>query len=70
MKNILITGATSGMGLCLVKYMDHINYNLITVGKDIKKVKNLKKILSAKNKSNCYQFDLNNKKNLKKFFQK
>ena len=62
MKNILITGATYGLGLCLAKYMDQINYNLSTVGKDIKKVTNLKKILSTKYKRNYYQFNLNNKK--------
>jgi len=70
MKNILITGATSGLGLCLAKYMDQLNYNLITVGKDKKKVTNLKKILSTKNKKNCYQFNLNNEKKFKKFCQK
>ena len=70
MKNILITGATSGMGLFIAKYMDQINLNLFTVGKDSKKVKNLKKILTRKNKRNCYQFNLKDKNNFKKFCKK
>ena len=70
MKNILITGATSGMGLFIAKYMDQANLNLFTVGKDSKKVKNLKKILTRKNKKNCYQFNLKDKNNFKRFCKK
>lgn len=70
MKNILITGASSGMGLFIAKFMDQINFNLCTVGKDSKKVRNLKKKLSIKNKKNCYKFNLNNKEDFKKFCQR
>ena len=39
MKNILITGATSGLGLMLSRYYNSKGFNLITVGKEIKNLK-------------------------------
>ena len=46
MKNILITGATSGLGLMLSRHYDSKGFNLITVGKDSKKLKMLKNEVS------------------------
>ena len=66
MKTILITGATSGLGLMLSRYYDSQGYNLIAVGKN-KKIKHLKKEVSSINKKKCYSFDFNNKKNSKNF---
>jgi short-subunit dehydrogenase len=70
MKNILITGASSGLGLFLSKFFDDINCNLITIGRDKKKIKKLKNYLQNKNKKNCFSLDINIKKNLKKFLTK
>ena len=36
MKTILITGATSGLGLMLTRYYDSKGFNLISVGRDKK----------------------------------
>ena len=69
MKNILITGASSGLGLFLTKYFNHINYEVTAIGKDKSKVKKLKSQLLNKNKKNCLSIDLNNKKNLIKLFK-
>ena len=67
MKTILITGATSGLGLMLSRYYDSKGFNLITVGKDSKKLKMLKNEVSLENKKNCYSLDFNIKKKYQKF---
>ena len=69
MKTILITGATSGLGLMLSRYYDSQGYNLIAVGKNKKKIKHLKKEVSSINKKKCYSFDFNNKKEFEKFLK-
>jgi short-subunit dehydrogenase len=38
MKTVLITGATSGLGLMLSRHYDSLGYNLITVGRDKRKL--------------------------------
>ena len=43
MKTVLITGATSGLGLMLSRHYDSLGCNLITVGRDKQKVVSLKK---------------------------
>ena len=48
MKNILITGASSGLGLFLTRYFNNINYDLTTIGKDKIKLKKLKLTLKKK----------------------
>ena len=65
MKTILITGATSGLGLMLSRHYDAKGYNLITVGRDNKKLNNLKRQVSKKNKINSFAFDFNKKKIIK-----
>ena len=67
MKTVLITGATSGLGLMLSRHYDSIGYNLITVGKDQKKIKSLKKEISIKNQNNSFAIDFNSISNYKKF---
>lgn len=70
MKNILITGASSGLGLFLSRFFDDVNCNLVTLGKDKKKIKKLKYYLKEKNKENCFSYDVIIEKNLKKFLTK
>ncbi len=69
MKTILITGATSGLGLLLSRYYNSKGYNILATGRDKKKLANLKKELSIKNSKNCYSLDLSQKKNYEKFLK-
>ena len=69
MKTVLITGATSGLGLMLSRHYDSMGYNLITVGKDQKKVISLKKEISKKNQKNCFALDFKSKINYEKFLK-
>ena len=48
MKTVLITGATSGLGLMLSRYYDSLGHNLITVGRNQNKLNSLKKEISKK----------------------
>ena len=52
-KNILITGATSGLGLMLTRFFDKKNYDLLITGRDKKKISEIKKNISPANKKNC-----------------
>tara|TARA_B100001971_G_C18089284_1_gene482589 strand:- start:115 stop:861 length:747 start_codon:yes stop_codon:yes gene_type:complete len=69
MKNILITGASSGLGLFLTKYFNNADYEITAIGKNKSKIKKLKSYLQNKNKKNCLSMDLNNQKNLYKLFK-
>ena len=63
-KNILITGATSGLGLMLTRFFDKKNYDLLITGRDKKKISEIKKNISPANKKNCFAFNFENNKNL------
>lgn len=69
MKTVLITGATSGLGLMLCRHYDTIGYDLITVGRDPRKVVSLKKEISKKNQKNCFALDFKSKINYEKFLK-
>lgn len=69
MKTVLITGATSGLGLMLSRHYDSIGYDLITVGRDPRKVVSLKKEISKKNQKNCFALDFKLKINYEKFLK-
>jgi len=69
MKTVLITGATSGLGLMLSRHYDSIGYDLITVGRDPRKVVSLKKEISKKNQKNCFALDFKSKINYEKFLK-
>ena len=69
MKTILITGATSGLGLLLSRYYDSKGHNVLSTGRDKKKLTNLKKELSKKNSKNCYSLDLSQNKSYEKFLK-
>ena len=62
-KNILITGATSGIGLSFFKKNFSKNLEFYLIGRNFKKVISLKK--NFKKKLNLISFDFN--KSLKKF---
>ena len=70
MKKFLITGASSGLGLYLSRYFNKLNYDLVTVGRSLSNVKELKKILNKKNKKNCFKYDLLNTRQLNSFKNK
>lgn len=69
MKTVLITGATSGLGLMLSRHYNSIGYDLITVGRDTRKVVSLKKEISKKNQKNCFALDFKSKVNYEKFLK-
>lgn len=63
MKNILITGATSGIGLDFLKKNISKNLNFFLIGRNFSAIKRLK--IKKKNKINLINFDF--RKNLSKF---
>ena len=67
MKTVLITGATSGLGLMLSRHYDSLGYNLVTVGRDQKKIASLRKEISKKNQNNSFAIDFNSINKYKKF---
>ncbi len=67
MKTVLITGATSGLGLMLSRHYDSLGYNLITVGRDQKKIQSLRKEILKKNQKNSFVIDFNSITKYKKF---
>ncbi len=71
-KSALITGATSGIGRQLAKDLTKMNVNLILTGRNKKRLKKLRKKLSAKekNKIYIYLFDIRDKKETEKNMQK
>ncbi len=64
-KNILITGASSGLGLCLTEHFNKKNANLICVGRSKLKIKKILRDLDN-TKINFLSLDLTKDKNLKK----
>ena len=69
MKKILITGATSGLGLMLSRYFNSIGFELILTGRDKKKLISLKGELTEKNKDYCFTKDLSKKKDFEDFLK-
>jgi len=69
MKTVLITGATSGLGLMLSRYFNNKNFELILTGRDKKKINLLKKELLEKNKPNCFAKDFSKKKDFDSFLK-
>ncbi len=69
MKTVLITGATSGLGLMLSRHFNSLGYNLITVGKDRSRVLSLRKEISKKNQKNSYALNFKSNTNYEKFLK-
>ncbi|MBK7158954.1 MAG: SDR family NAD(P)-dependent oxidoreductase [Ignavibacteria bacterium] len=65
-KTILITGATSGIGLEFVKIYADLNYNIIAIGRDSEKLKLLKSDIEIKYSVNVstLMIDLSNPEDL------
>ncbi len=67
MKNILITGATGGIGQALVKKFHDNGYNVCATGTNEKKLKSLENKYSDRIK--CFKCDLHNKKQINELIQ-
>lgn len=61
MKNILVTGATSGIGLDFVKKNLGRNYNFFLVGRNFDELNKFIKKKNIKSKINIINFDFNKK---------
>ncbi|MDI9355827.1 MAG: SDR family oxidoreductase [Chitinophagaceae bacterium] len=59
-KTILVTGATSGIGLEICKNIDHYNGSIIAISRDSLKLKELSSSLINKNNFKSVLFDLEN----------
>ena len=69
MKNLLITGASSGLGKKISEHFSKKNFNLVCIGKTKVKIQKFKKNLN--NKKNIYfSYDLVKDKNLIKLINK
>lgn len=62
----LVTGASSGIGLEIAKYLDNLGYSLILASRDKEKLEELQKIL--KNKSKIVVLDLSDMASLKNLY--
>ena len=64
----LITGASSGIGYEMAKYLDEMGYDLILVARNEKRLDEIKKEL--KNKVDIMAFDLSDTDNCYKLYDK
>lgn len=62
----LITGASSGIGMSIAKYLDNLGYDTILVARNKDRLEKLKQ--SLKNKSKIVVMDLSNISNLKSLY--
>jgi NAD(P)-dependent dehydrogenase (short-subunit alcohol dehydrogenase family) len=65
MKNIIVTGASSGIGAKLSQTLSEENYQVSLLGRNLEKLNLIKK--SCRNSTHLYNFDLTDLKNLKTF---
>ncbi|EJL66740.1 SDR family NAD(P)-dependent oxidoreductase [Flavobacterium sp. CF136] len=65
-KKVLVTGATSGIGLSLCDFLIHQKCNVIAVGRDESKIKNL--LDKSRNELKFISLDLNDFNNYSKIF--
>lgn len=70
MKNLILTGSTSGLGFALFKFLINKNYNLILISKNKKKLIQLKKLYNKKKNIHIYAIDISNIVKLKKVIGK
>lgn len=65
-KNILITGASSGIGEQTTRYLSELGYHVVLVARNINKLEELKKELP--NECDIFSFDLNNLEKIEDIF--
>ena len=73
MKNVLITGASSGIGLEIAKTLAKKNYNLVIIASNLARITKAKKEINKINKGidcHVYLCDLSNLTKAKKIFNK
>ncbi len=71
-KTVLITGATSGIGLACAKIFAKNNYNLVLAARNLEKLESIKKEIekdSEKINVNIFKLDVQNKVEVKNLFE-
>ena len=64
MRNILITGASQGIGKATAEFLAEHNYRLILCGRNKEQLQNLEKSLGKQTDVITLQFDVRNKKDV------